>query len=135
MATRVSKLGGSTRATSPQLKRLIKRASRDGISEGGLSALRMICFAVVIEGIEGVKELLLTVLAFLEELDIVNDQQIHGAKLALKIGQAPRLDGMDEAVDKILTTEQFDANGGMLGLGIMTNRMQNRWVFPRPELP
>ena len=43
-------------------------------------------FAVVIKGIKGVKELLLTLLTFAQELDVVDYQHIDGAKLALKAG-------------------------------------------------
>ena len=43
MAMRVSYAGRSMRATSPQLKRLTRRSSRSGISDGAASELRTIC--------------------------------------------------------------------------------------------
>jgi len=43
-------------------------------------------FAVIIKGIKGVEEFLLTVLTFPQELNVVDYQSINGTKLALKTG-------------------------------------------------
>ena len=62
---------------------------------------------VVVEGVEGVEEFLLALLALAEELDIVDDQQIDRAELPLEVGHGALLDGGDEAVHERFATEEL----------------------------
>ena len=54
------------------------------------------------------KELFLTLLPLAQELDIVDDQRIDGAKLTVKAGNVALFDGANEPVDEILATEQLN---------------------------
>lgn len=65
-------------------------------------------FAVVVQCVECVEELLLAMLSLAEELDVVDDEHIYGAELALEAGQVAGLDGPDEAVDELFATEELD---------------------------
>ncbi len=64
--------------------------------------------AIVIEGIEGMEEFLLALLALTEELDVVDDEHIDGAELALKAGEVALLDCADEAVDEIFAAQKLN---------------------------
>ena len=59
-------------------------------------------FAVAIKRVERVEKLFLALLAFAEELDIVDYNGIDRAKSALKAGQVALLDCLDEAIDELL---------------------------------
>ncbi len=58
--------------------------------------------AVIVEGVKGMEEFLLALLAFAQELDVVNYQSIDGSKLALKAGQISLFDCTDKAVNEVL---------------------------------
>jgi hypothetical protein len=59
--------------------------------------------AVVVQGVECVKELLLALLTLTEELHIIYHEGIDGAELTLKAGQISFLDSPDKSVDELLT--------------------------------
>ena len=59
--------------------------------------------AVIIEGVKGMEEFLLALLAFAQELDVVDYEDINGSKLVLKAGQISLFDCANEPVDEVLT--------------------------------
>lgn len=65
-------------------------------------------FAVVIKGVKGVEEFFLALLAFAQELNVVDYEHINGSKLTLKTGQISLLDGPDKSVDEIFTAQEPD---------------------------
>jgi len=58
--------------------------------------------SVIVECVKGVEEFLLALLAFSQELDVVNYEGIDGSELALKAGQISLFNCTDKAVDEVL---------------------------------
>jgi hypothetical protein len=81
-------------------------------------------FAVIIKGIKGVEEFFLALLAFAQELDVVDYQHIDSAELALKAGQVSFFDTPDKSVDKLFTTQELDYRTIEFSLGFKADRLQ-----------
>ncbi len=80
--------------------------------------------AIMIERIEGVEEFLLALLALTEKLDIIDDEHINGAELALKAGEVALLNCADESVDEILTAEKLNYHFSVLVFAFFADCVQ-----------
>ena len=64
-------------------------------------------FAVVVEGIEGVKKFFLALFTFPEKLHVVYDEHIDITELVLKPCQVCLFDGPDELIDKVFAAQHL----------------------------
>ncbi len=54
------------------------------------------------------EEFLLTLLTLTQELDVIDNERINGAKLALKTSQVSLLDRSYKSIDEIFAIQQLD---------------------------
>ena len=81
----MARSGGSTGIVRPHSKRSRSRASRVESSLGKPVGGEDELTSPLIEGVEGVEELLLGVLLALQELDVVDEQDVEVAVAALEL--------------------------------------------------
>ena len=77
IAMRVSSSGGWTSVIRPHSNRLRSRSSSVTSCLGGRSLEMHDLLVGVVQGVEGVEELLLRLLLALQELDVVDQQDVH----------------------------------------------------------
>ena len=82
----------------PADEAVLKRGYLGGCAVGGEDDL----LAVVVERVEGVEEFFLAVLAFAEELDVVDYEHVNGAAVGLELLQGSFFDCGDEGVYELL---------------------------------
>ena len=99
---RVSRSGGWTSVISPISKRLRRRSSRVAIAFGGPVGRDHDLLAAVVERVERVEELLLGLLAPLERLDVVDEEDVRRAVAVLEGADAAVAQGVDELVGERL---------------------------------
>ena len=81
-------------------------------------------FVAVVERVEGVEEFLLGAFLAGEELDVVDEQDIGLAVFFAEFHQRAVLDGIDELVRELLAGEVNDLCGGVVGLHMMADRLE-----------
>ena len=113
--SRVARFGGSTATVRPHSKRSRRRVgegrelARDAVGREDQLAARLV------EGVEGVEELLLGGGLALEELDVVDQQHVEVAVAGLEGLGAGRAQGGDELVGERLGGRVADAEAGGVG--------------------
>ena len=78
----------------------------------------------VVQGVEGVEELLLDAFLALDELDVVDEQHVDVAVAALEGDLAVIAQRVDEVVGEFLGGDVLDAHTGKQSLGVVTGRVQ-----------
>ena len=101
MAIFVSRSGGWMSAMRPHSKRDRRRSSRVGNLAGRTVRGDHDLLLRLVEGVEGVEELLLGPLLAGQELDVVDEEQVHAAVLFLEILRLLEADGIDEFVHEV----------------------------------
>ena len=102
MAMRVSRSGGVRSAIRPHSNRERSRSSRVVIAFGGRSERQHDLLAGLVDGVEGVEELLLGPLALGDELDVVDQQHVDAAISVPEVLHLLLADGVDEVVGELL---------------------------------
>ncbi len=92
----------------PADEAVLKGRQLGGCAVGGEDDL----LAVVVERVEGVEEFFLAVLAFAEELDVVDYEHVNGAAVALKLGEGSFFDCGDEGVYELFAAQEPDEGIG-----------------------
>ena len=108
IAIRVSSSGGWMSAISPERNRLRSRLSSVAIEPGGRSEVRTSCLRGLVEGVEGVEELLLERLLALDELDVVDEEHVALAVPPLERAGRVVADRLDELVHERLGGDVAD---------------------------
>jgi hypothetical protein len=67
---------------------------------------------VLVQFVEGVKELFLRSLLVAQELNVVDQQHIGGAEVLMKLWHPVELDAVDHLVHKLLAGGVHDAHAG-----------------------
>ena len=78
----------------------------------------------VVQGVEGVKELLLRAFLAAKKLDIVDHQDIRVAVFLAEFHQCAVLDGIDELVGKLLAGKVNDARGFLVVDDVVADGLQ-----------
>ena len=99
---RVSRSGGWTSVIRPHSNRLRIRSSKPDSCLGGRSRGDDDLLVRVVQGVEGVEELLLRLHLALQELDVVDQQHVDVAVAALEALRLVVADGVDEVVGELL---------------------------------
>ena len=87
-----------------------------------------------VEGIEGMKELLLDTLFAGQKLNVINQQGLHPAVFIPEFGQLVFLKGCDELIGEALAGHVGDSPAGLLCcIDFMSDGMENRIQFPLEE--
>ena len=123
MAQRVSKFGrlevhveAALEAASQPVGEVLELGDRTVAGEDHL-------LVGVVEGVEGMEELFLAAELVLEEVDVVDEEDIHVAVLVLEGLGGLVVDGLDELVGEFLGGDADD-----LGLGLSAARPGCRWT-------
>ena len=106
---RVSRSGAVRSAMRPHSKRLRRRSSSVVICLGGRSLREDDLLAVLVDGVEGVEELLLGALLVGDELDVVDEEQVDLPVARPEVVDATLLDAGDEVVGELLARGVHDA--------------------------
>ena len=96
-------------AIRPHSKRLRRRSSRVSDQLGRPVGGEHDLLAVLVDGVEGVEELLLRPLLVGDELDVVDEQQVDAPVAGAEVVDAPLLDAGDELVGELLAGGVDDA--------------------------
>ena len=80
--------------------------------------------AGVVQGVEGVEELLLRAFLVLQELDVVDQQHVDVAVAAAEAVLLAVPDHVDEVVGELLRADVPDLQAGVQGLRVMPDRVQ-----------
>ncbi len=99
---RVSSSGGWTSVISPHSKRLRRRSSSVTSCFRRPVAGDHDLLAAVVEGVEGVEELLLRLLLALKELDVVHEEDVHSPEPRPESVGLVVADAVDEVVGELL---------------------------------
>jgi len=89
-------------------KAFLERGQLCGCAVGGEDDL----FAVVVERVECVEEFFLAVLPLAEELDVVDNEHVNGAAVALKLWEGSFFDCGDEGVYELFAAQEADEGIG-----------------------
>ena len=105
---RVSRSGAVRSAMSPHSKRLRRRSSRVTIWLRRPVGREHDLLALVVDGVEGVEELLLRPLLVRDELDVIDEQQVDAPVAGPEVVDAALLDAGDELVGELLAGDVDD---------------------------
>ena len=108
MATRVSTFGAWMSAISPHSNRVLSRSSRCGIRAGLLSEVIAIWWPRLVELVERVEELFLSLFLAGDELDVIDQQCVGRAIARPEVVHGPALDGGDQLIGKGLGADIED---------------------------
>ena len=120
----MARLGGSTATVRPHSKRSRRRSARVESSLGDPVGGEDELAAPLVEGVEGVEELLFGVRLALEELDVVDQQDVEVAVAVLEGLGALRPQRVDELVGERLGGRVADAEPGRVGAEVVGDRDQ-----------
>jgi hypothetical protein len=88
---------------------------------GGAIAGDYDLFHGLVEGVEGVEELLLGALLAGEELDVVDEQDVDGAEAVAEAGHLVVADGVDHVVGELFTGDIADGGVGLAALDLVAD--------------
>ena len=134
IAIRVSSSGGWTSVIRPHSKRLRSRSSRVTSCLGGRSRGEHDLLVRVVQRVEGVEELLLRRLLARQELDVVDQQDVH---VAVALAERVRLavaDGVDELVGELLRAHVPHPGARVEAARVVPDRVQ-QVRLAEPRLP
>ena len=80
---------------------------------------------VVVQSVECVEEFFLALFAFAEELNVVNNEDVCCAELALEFGEFSVFDCAYETVDEFFATVETDGDAGGLLFCFVCNGVQH----------
>ena len=108
-------------AISPHSKRLRRRSSISASSRGGRSEAMTICFMLSCSALKVWKNSSWVRSFCGEELDVVDEQQIHGAEAVAEAGHLVVAHGADHLVGELLRGDVGDGRAGLAQLHLMTD--------------
>ena len=124
IAIRVSRSGGWTSVIRPHSNRLRSRSSSASSRLGGAVGGEHDLLVGVVEGVEGVEELLLGLGLALQELDVVDQQHVDVAVAPLEPVLPVVADRVDELVGELLAGHVAHLGAGVEAADVVADRVQ-----------